>query len=848
MPDGREGRAVVATVNLIDPVALFRRLPLPAQARHLIDPKEEASLRFDIESVLQFESEPSASLGAGPDAAPIDEAQMGRFRARQLQTILQLTPLTALTNAFNAAILGLLYGRTSIAPFVGLWTLALLVVVAMGVRAWWRSRRGRAPKSVSQRAERRAVGHAVALALLWALVPAVVLPASDSWEQGLVGCITVGMICAGGFALASIPAAGCSFPLIVGVGGVIGVWRTDLPGPGLVTVMLGIYVSVVVMSVRSTAASFRARLLAEAAAERQRDLVGLLLHDFEAHTSDALWEADERGQLLHASPRLADMLGRTPGDLVGRRLTDLFESNTDNSLDWTALDLTMTAESLSLAMAMGQPFHGLVVPFRSAVDEGGWVQLAATPLTDAGGRLQGWRGVASNVTREREAAQRVTLLAFKDAVTGLHNRHSFQIRLGQMVANEAPCVVMCMDLDGFKTVNDALGHAIGDELLKGVAQRVSEVLRPQDLLARIGGDEFGLIFDGIQSADDAAQIAARILASLRVPCEVGGATVPIGASLGVVLMPRDGRESDVIMKHADLALYAAKEAGRGQYRFFLPQMGAKVLRRLSIERALRDALKNDELSLDFQPQLDLATADIIGFEALLRWHHPDLGQVSPADFVPVAEDAGLIGDIGRWVVERACKQARNWPDNLRVAVNLSPLQIMAQDLHGVICTALMQSGLAPQRLEFEVTESVLLNETQATLSQLHGIRELGGRIALDDFGTGYSSMAYLRRFPFDKLKIDRSFVREMVAGKDARAIVQAMLDMASALRMDTVAEGVETLAELQALHDMGCKVIQGYFVARPMPGAAVEAFLQGWGQHPTRRALQRFNEDLVILG
>jgi len=805
-------------------------------------------LRFAIGSVLNFEAGPGANPLTDGAAAPVDEDQLGRFRAQQLQTVLQLTPLTTLTNALNVSVLGVLFWREGFKWFVALWSLCIMCTMLMGLRAWWRSRRGRAPLRVSVRAERRAVGHAALLSSLWALAPAVLLPVANSAEQGLVGCITVGMICAGGFALAAVPTAGTVFPMLLGFGAAVGLLRSQVPGAGLLLCMLGVYVCVVVMSVRSTSASFVARLTAEAAAERQRDLVGLLLHDFEAHASDALWECDERGQLRHASPRLADMLSLPPTALVGRRLTELFDANPDAGLEWTALDLSVASESLSLALAMGQPFHGLVVPFKTGPEHGGWMQLAATPLTDAHGRLTGWRGVASNVTREREAAQRVTVLAFKDAVTGLHNRHSFQIRLGQMVASQAPCVVMCMDLDGFKTVNDALGHDIGDELLKGVAERVSEVLRPQDLLARIGGDEFGLIFDGIHNADDAANIATRILASLRVPCEVGGATVPIGASLGIVLMPRDGRESDVIMKHADLALYAAKAAGRGQYRFYLPQMGSRVLHRMSIERALRDALKKDELSLDFQPQLDLHTADIVGFEALLRWHHPDLGQVSPADFIPVAEDAGLIGDIGRWVVERACMQAQAWPKHLSVAVNLSPLQIMAQDLQSVISTALLRSGLSPQRLEFEITESVLLNETQATLSQLHGMHEMGARIALDDFGTGYSSMAYLRRFPFDKLKIDRAFVREMVGGQDARAIVKAMLDVAAALRMDTVAEGVETLAELQALHGMGCKSVQGYFVARPMSAAAVLSFLQGWDRHPTRLAIERYNDELLILG
>jgi len=799
-------------------------------------------LRFAIESVMKFDHGLGHTAPGGVNS-PVDEEQLGRFRAQQLQTVLQLTPITAFTNLMNVAVLGHVFWRSGLQPFIVVWALLIALLMGTGMRAWWRGRQGRAPRFASHRAERRAVVHAAGLSVLWALAPAMFLPVAVGTETGLVGCVTIGMVCAGGFALASIPRAGMVFPSIMGVGGLVGLWRSDLPAVPLLSAMLLIYVGLVVLSVHSTAQSFRARLMAEAAAERQRDLVGLLLHDFEAHASDALWESDDRGRLLHASPRLADMLGVTPQALIGQRLTDLFDTNNnDTHLEWTALDLSMASESLSLSMAMGQPFHGLVVPFRTGNDRSGWVQLAATPLTDANGRPSGWRGVASNVTREREAAQRVTTLAFKDAVTGLHNRHSFQIRLGQMVANQSPCTVMYMDLDGFKTVNDALGHDIGDELLKGVAQRVSEVLRPQDLLARIGGDEFGMIFDGLQSADDAAQIASRILAALRVPCEVGGATVPIGASLGIVLMPRDGHESDVVMKHADLALYAAKAAGRGQYRFYLPEMGSRVLHRLSIERALREALKRDELSLDFQPQMDLQTADIVGFEALLRWRHPDLGQVSPADFIPVAEDAGLIGDIGRWVIEKACIEAQSWPRSLRVAVNLSPLQIMSQDLHGTINQALQRSGLSPRRLEFEVTESVLLNETQATLSQLHGMRGLGARIALDDFGTGYSSMAYLRRFPFDKLKIDRSFVREMVDGQDARAIVKAMLDIAGALNMDTVAEGVETPPELLALQALGCKAVQGYFVARPMPAAAVGAFLLGWEQHPTRRLLTRHGE------
>jgi diguanylate cyclase (GGDEF)-like protein len=780
---------------------------------------------------------------AHPDVKP-SEDQLGRFRARQIHTVLQLTPLTVTANLVNVGLLLGMFWRGPWMPLLCAWSLGVLPLIYLGLRAWLRGRRRKVLGQASARVERHAVRHAVLLSSFWAVIPAVLMSECGPGEQGLLGCVCVAMICAGGFALATIPRAGMSFALILGCGTAVGLLRSSaLPAPLLLT-MLGLYVATVVMSVRWTAHSFRARLLAEVTAERQRDLVGLLLHDFEAHASDALWEADAEGRFSHVSQRLSDMLGVPVMHLVGRRLDEVFDDGAAAADDSIELNGDAADATLRQRLKTGRPFHDLVLSFGTRSVGGdarsGWVQLAAKPLADVRGQHSGWRGVASNITVEHEAQLHVTKLAFMDSVTGLANRHSFQIRLGQMVAQEGAaraCAVICMDLDGFKTVNDALGHDIGDGLLRSVAERLSALLLPRDVFARIGGDEFGFILDGVGTEEEAAGRAALLLQALRAPLEVKGASVPIGASLGVALVPQDGHSADLVMKNADLALYAAKGAGRGQYRFYQAQMGSRVHRRLQVERALREALQKDQLSLAFQPQLDLATGELSGFEALLRWHHPELGHVSPADFVPVAEDAGLIIEIGAWVLRRACAEASGWRRPLRVAVNLSPLQIMAQDLQAEVQQALQSSGLPARRLELEVTESVLLNETPATLAQLHGIHQLGARIALDDFGTGYSSMAYLRRFPFDKLKIDRAFVGELVDRSDARAIVRAMLELGSALRMETVAEGVETLEELQVLRWLGCGAAQGYLVARPMPAADVAAFIASWHEHPLRAAV-----------
>ena len=443
-------------------------------------------------------------------------------------------------------------------------------------------------------------------------------------------------------------------------------------------------------------------------------------------------------------------------------------------------------------------------------------------------RLLGELEARETVLQRQQA--RLFTLAHIDAVTGLSNRHHFRLMLDEALTRLSghPFAVLCLDLDRFKTVNDALGHDVGDMLLTLVGQRLTAVSRQGDMVARLGGDEFAMILLDVADRQEVQRIADRVLATLCTSVDIEGLTVPMGVSVGIALAPRDGDQPEQLLKNADLALYGAKAGGRGRACFYDAGMSAGVVRRLQLERALRSAVTLDQLSVVYQPQVDLASLSITGFEALVRWKHPELGDVRPDEFIAVAEDAGLINEIGAWVLEQACMVACTWPDHLSVAVNLSAVQVMTQDLPLLVGRVLEATGLAATRLEVEITESVLLNETEATLAQLHGLNRLGVRIALDDFGTGYSSMAYLRRFPFDKLKIDRCFVKALTTESDARVIVHAIIDMATGLHMKTLAEGVEREAELVALRDEGCAEVQGYLVSRPLEVEAVMPFVRDW--------------------
>ena len=420
-------------------------------------------------------------------------------------------------------------------------------------------------------------------------------------------------------------------------------------------------------------------------------------------------------------------------------------------------------------------------------------------------------------------------MALHDGLTDLPNRTLLNERLEHALARVRPGEIVAihlLDLDLFKNVNDTLGHAVGDKLLKAVAERLRALVGEADTIARMGGDEFAIVQAALAQPTDAATLAARIIEAIGQPYDVDGHQVMIGTSVGIAVGPADGAHADQLTRNADLALYRAKSEGRGTLRFFEPGMDVQMQARRELEHDLRKALAAGEFELHYQPVLNLARNDITGVEALVRWRHPERGMIPPGEFIPLAEEIGLILPLGEWAIREACATAAAWPGDLRVAVNLSPAQFRSPGLVQVVVDALATSGLAPERLELEITESILLHDSKTTLAMLFQLREMGVRIAMDDFGTGYSSLSYLQTFPFDKIKIDRSFVKDITHAAGSLNIVRAVAAMAKGLGMQTTAEGVETQEQLDAVKAEGCTEMQGFLLSRAVPAGEIAKLLE----------------------
>ncbi len=439
----------------------------------------------------------------------------------------------------------------------------------------------------------------------------------------------------------------------------------------------------------------------------------------------------------------------------------------------------------------------------------------------------GWLATHEDITDRQRAQEQIAHMARHDALTDLPNRVLLRERLDHELkrVKRGDCLAMlCLDLDHFKSVNDTLGHPVGDELLKLVSDRLRGCVRELDTIARLGGDEFAIIMTQLQQPIDAASLARRIRDSIIKPYQIDGHQIVTDISIGISIAPGDGMEPDRLLKNADLALYGAKTEGRGTYRFFEPEMDTRMKARRELELDLRNALANKEFELHYQPLVNLQTNEITAFEALLRWNHPRRGLISPAEFIPIAEETGLIIPIGEWVLRTACQETANWPDHVKVAVNLSPAQLKNRNLVKVVTSALADSGMTAAKLQLEITESLLMQNTFSTLATLHELRKLGVQIAMDDFGTGYSSLSYLRSFPFDKIKIDRSFIQDLANGNEPLAIVHAVTGLAKCLNMISTAEGVETQQQLETLQAVGCTEMQGYLFSKARPAKEVAQF------------------------
>jgi len=568
-------------------------------------------------------------------------------------------------------------------------------------------------------------------------------------------------------------------------------------------------------------------------AAREQTRAQEILADYEETGQGWFWETDRRGMILYISAPVAAMLGRTAEDLQGRPLTDLFQIDDQPGAGKAG---HRGERTLTFHLSARSSFGDLTV--RAAIkDEERWWAITGRPIYDTFDNFQGFRGSGADLTQQRRTQEHVSRLAHFDSLTGLSNRFFMSQSLEKILIApqlcQRACAVFLIDLDRFKQVNDTLGHPAGDLLLKQVAQRLERGVGSAGRVGRLGGDEFQIILPGRIERLVLAQIAAHIIESLSQAYDLDGSRVIIGASLGIAIAPDDGVTNETLIRNADLALYAAKDAGRGRLHFYAPDLHSDAEERRQLEEDLRDALAHGQLQLFYQPVVQTTTEKITGFEALLRWTHPKHGSVSPARFIPIAEDAGLINQIGEWALRQACADLTKWPKNVRVAVNVSALQFANPALPGIVTSALASAGVDPDRLELEITESVFINDDDGNEAMFRSLKRIGVRLSLDDFGTGYSSLGYLKKAPFDKIKIDQSFVRGATEpGSRNGAIIASIVSLAEALNMETTAEGVETLDELDLVRLLGCSHVQGYVYERPLSAQAT---------------LDRLNSGLVAI-
>ena len=753
---------------------------------------------------------------------PPDATDWGPIRAAQVNSGRRLALFMLAANLAAAAGVSLVLANLAPSWQLASWG-ALVAATAVGVTFRRLSSQIQAVATLGD--VRRTVIDGIALGAIWSVAPLWFgTYAGTDQVLGLWIVINI-LMAAGAVAMAALPLATISFLGLVGAATATMLWRMTHPAFAVSALFFTALITIACFARARALVVIRANEIS--LAERD-ETVSLLLREFEDKAADWLWETDAGRRVVRASPRFAWATGHDPVSINGQPFLQVLAGDA-----WNSGQFATGLHALSDKLKGREAFRDLLIPV-TVKGEARWWEIAASPRYDDKGAFLGFRGVGSDVTDARESADQINRMARYDTLTGLPNRMLLNETLATAMADAdkwgSRCGFMMIDLDRFKAVNDTLGHPIGDRLLGRVAERLGHLMSANEMVGRLGGDEFAVV---VKDATDGVRVdllADAIIESLSRPYEVDQHTLYIGASVGVAIGPRDGRTADALVRSADLALYRSKDAGGGVVHAYEPQLHTLAEERRVLEMALRKALGNRELRLHYQPVVATDTGCLTGFEALLRWESAEFGQVSPAKFVPLAEDTRLIAPIGEWVLRTACAEAATWSSPVRVAVNVSPEQLRDPGFVTVVTSALAESRLSPDRLEIEVTESLFMHEGTCATRVLEQILDLGVKLSLDDFGTGYSSLGYLSHTRFSSIKIDRSFVTAASKGeREAIAIIRAVVALAQSLDMATTAEGVETEDEHAMVQRLGCTKVQGYYFGRPLPVEEARAIAnRGW--------------------
>jgi diguanylate cyclase (GGDEF)-like protein/PAS domain S-box-containing protein len=751
------------------------------------------------------------SLAAMLGLRPLPAALAERLHVTQFAAVDRLIALRTVLGLASIVFVVATYWHSSPHWLLGLWSFASVAGAAFPFFSHLGARRG----DTEERASAAIGMHMLQLVVqgaLWSAPMILLAPYGGPFEFASLWTMSTCLMVAVAIGFYVTPLAALMFLLVVGGASVVMMMHA---GSSLLALTVASFTLLLTAACMRQAQLFGLQVTIDSQLTEKQETVSMLLREYDDTAADWLWQTDASRRLTGVTPYFARMMGIEAADIEGKSFLEILAGPS-----WQSGTFDPALRDLAAKLKAREAFTNLAIP----VEVGGvrrWWELSASPRLDERGVFLGFRGVGSDVTEQQESAERIHQLAKFDLLTQLPNRLHLTDSLGEAMDTMAQwntrCAFLMIDLDRFKSVNDTLGHQVGDLLLAQVAERLRSVCSENEICGRLGGDEFAVVIKDVPHPVYIEQVANAIIDQVSRPYEVEQNRLFIGASVGSATAPRDGRTPDTLIRSADLAMYRSKEDGGGKHFAYIASLHADAEERRLMEIALRTAIDQGQLYLEYQPVIELATGRLVSFEALVRWQHPQFGLVSPAKFIPLAEEARLIGAIGEWVLRTACDEAAGWPEQIGIAVNMSTEQLYDPEIVTKVISAVTTSGLEPRRLEIEVTESVFMREGSNASKLLDKLMSFGIRLSLDDFGTGYSSLGYLSRARFNTIKIDRCFVQGAARNEpESLAILNAVVAMSASLGMVTVAEGVETEQQLKVVSELGCTKVQGFYFGRPM--------------------------------